>query len=110
MVQKSADGFAALGHPARLSILKHIVQGCCDGTPVGEIHEALGIPASTLSHHLATLSRADLVMVERRGTSLLYRANIECLRQLTEFLWEDCCARDPKNAMNCGQPKIKGKC
>ncbi len=92
---ESAARFAALGHPARLGILRFIVQGEMAGTPVGEIQAALGIPPSTLSHHLSTLAKAQLVRIERRGTTLLYRADFEILQGLSAHLWENCCVRDP---------------
>ena len=88
----NAARFAALGHPARLGILRCIVQGPEAGLAVGEIQRHLGIPASTLSHHLGTLSANGLVSVTRRGTFLLVRADFVNLRQLTGYLWEDCCA------------------
>ena len=97
-----AERFRALGHPARLEILRCLVQGPAGGSAAGDIQLRLGIPASTLSHHLATLSAAGLVGVLRRGTFLLYRAELGNLRQLTDFLWQDCCSvasREPARAV-----------
>jgi hypothetical protein len=37
------------------------------------------------------LSRAGLVTAERRGRSIIYRANLAALQKLTRFLVEDCC-------------------
>lgn len=68
-----------------------MVKGPVGGTPAGDLQARLDIPASTLSHHLATLSQAGLVKAERQGTFLLYRADFKSLRALTEFIWEDCC-------------------
>jgi aryl-alcohol dehydrogenase-like predicted oxidoreductase/DNA-binding transcriptional ArsR family regulator len=99
---RHAARLAALGHPARLAILRHIVQGGEAGCPAGEIQRALGVPASTLSHHLSALAAADLVQVERQGTFLRYRADFATLLGLTEFIWEDCCGRDPRAPMHCG--------
>jgi ArsR family transcriptional regulator, arsenate/arsenite/antimonite-responsive transcriptional repressor len=90
-----SERFKALGHPVRLAILRRIVQGPVDGTPVGAIQEAVGIPGSTLSHHLACLAETGLVLVEREGTTLRYRAHFEALHQLTEYLWLDCCKGGP---------------
>ena len=97
-LERNAERLKALGHTARLSILRVVVSGPEDGSPAGAIQERLGIPASTLSHHLATLAEADLVKVEREGTTLRYRADFKTLRALTDYLWEDCCGggcRDP---------------
>ena len=99
---RHAARLSALGHPIRLSILRQVVQGGDPGTPAGEIQKALGVPASTLSHHLSALAAADLVKIERQGTFLLYRADFETLMELTEYIWEDCCGRDPRAPMHCG--------
>ena len=36
-VDRLAEQLGALGHPARLSILRYVVQGDPEGTPAGEI-------------------------------------------------------------------------
>jgi DNA-binding transcriptional ArsR family regulator len=95
LLEQNSERFKALGHPARLAILRRIVQGDENGTPVGTIQEALGIPGSTLSHHLSCLAETGLVLVEREGTTLRYRAHFEVLHQLTEYLWVDCCKGGP---------------
>ena len=101
-LDRHAARLAALGHPARLAILRHVVRGGDSGCPAGEIQRALGIPASTLSHHLSALSAAELVQVERQGTFLRYRPDFPTLLALTEFIWEDCCGRDSRAPMHCG--------
>ncbi|HJV89909.1 MAG TPA: metalloregulator ArsR/SmtB family transcription factor [Holophagaceae bacterium] len=90
-LERHAEALAALGHPVRLAILRCVVRGAEEGTPAGEIQASVKIPASTLSHHLATLSAAGLVQAERQGTYLRYRADFGTLRALTAFIWEDCC-------------------
>lgn len=90
-LERNAERFKALGHPVRLAILRLVVQGREEGTPAGELQERIGIPASTLSHHLACLAGAELVRVERDGTTLRYRADFTTLRGLDAYLWEDCC-------------------
>lgn len=90
-LETEAAALAALGHPMRLAILRCLVQGPAEGTPAGACQEQVGIPASTLSHHLATLSEAGLIAAERRGTFLHYRVQFQRLRELTDYLWKDCC-------------------
>jgi len=99
-VEQAAEQLKALGHPVRLSILRRVVQGPEAGTPAGELQTRLDIPASTLSHHLATLAEAGLVAVARTGTTLRYRAEYGVLRALTEYLWQDCCSggTEPKSS------------
>ena len=46
---------------------------------VGDIQSELGIPGSTLSHHLEKLKNVDLVTVRRERQFLWYAANAEAL-------------------------------
>ncbi len=87
----AADCFAALGHPTRLGIYRALVRAGDNGAPVGMLQEALGVPASTLTHHIQTLARAGLVKQERDGRVLTTRADYEQMRGLLDFLTDDCC-------------------
>ncbi|MBL0312470.1 MAG: helix-turn-helix transcriptional regulator [Holophagaceae bacterium] len=92
VLERNAERLAALGHPVRLAILRAVVKGPQNGTSAGDLQSQVGIPASTLSHHLATLNQADLVKVERSGNFLLYRCDFKALRALCDYLWQNCCA------------------
>ena len=92
-LDRLAAQLGALGHPARLSILRYVVQGDSEGTPAGDIQSKLDIPASTLSHHLERLSSAGLIKSRREGTFIYYRADYAELKGLTDYLWQDCCKR-----------------
>lgn len=97
-LQLMAQRLKALGHPSRLAILRLVVQGPVSGTPAGEIQARLGLPGSTLSHHLSDLARAGLVQAAREGTTIRYAARFDQLKALTDHLWQDCCGagcRDP---------------
>ena len=65
-----------------------------EGLVVNEIQEELGIPNSTLSHHLDKLRNEDLVSVQRESTFLRYTANTEVLQELLRFLYAECCTRN----------------
>ena len=53
----------------------------------GELSEHFEISKPTLSTHFAKLKDADLVTVERRGTSLIYHLNMSILEEaLSGFL------------------------
>jgi DNA-binding transcriptional ArsR family regulator len=60
--------------------------------PAGAVAEALGVPNSSLSFHLAQLHRAGLVRQERRGRSLVYSADYGAMNALIGYLMENCCA------------------
>ena len=87
----AAECFAALGHPTRLAIYRALVRAGDDGAPVGMLQDKLGVPASTLTHHIQTLARAGLAKQERDGRVLTTRADYEQMRGLIEFLTDDCC-------------------
>lgn len=89
-----ADMLSALGAEPRLRILRLLLSAHPDGMVVGEIGEELGIPASTLSHHLDKLKNERLVTVRREGTFLRHVANAEALRDLLAFLYAECCTRN----------------
>ncbi len=92
-VTKFADMMSAMGTEPRLRIMRLLLSAHPDGLVVGEIGEELGIPGSTLSHHLEKLKNEDLVTVRREGTFLHYAANSEALKELLAFLYAECCSR-----------------
>jgi DNA-binding transcriptional ArsR family regulator len=57
----------------------------------GALAEALAVPNSSLSFHLAHLNRAGLIDQRREGRSLVYRANTAAMFSLISFLTDDCC-------------------
>jgi DNA-binding transcriptional ArsR family regulator len=93
-VARYADMFTAMGTEPRLRIMQLLLSAHPDGLVVGEIQTELGIPNSTLSHHLEKLKNEDLVKVRRESTFLCYSANTEALSQLLGFLYAECCTRN----------------
>lgn len=83
---------AALAQQHRLALFRLLVQAGSDGMSAGAIAEALGVPNSSLSFHLAQLSKAGLVQQERRHRSLIYRADYAAMNDLLGYLMENCCA------------------
>jgi DNA-binding transcriptional ArsR family regulator len=90
-VTRYADMFAAMGAEPRLRIMQLLLTAHPRGLVVGDIQEELGIPASTLSHHLDKLKNEELVKVRREGTFLWYSANLEALQEVMNFLYAECC-------------------
>ncbi len=86
-----ARSLAALGHEARLSLFRLLMQAGVQGLNVGEMGKRLGIPATTLAHHLSTLVDVGLVEQERRGREVINRANYPAMTDLVGFLTDACC-------------------
>jgi DNA-binding transcriptional ArsR family regulator len=85
------DALAALAQFTRLETFRLLVRHEPEGLPAGELARLLGVPQNTLSAHLAILSRAGLVRGERHSRSIIYRAEVDTLRDLTLYLVKDCC-------------------
>lgn len=89
-----ADMFAAMGAEPRLRIMRLLLTAHPRGLVVGDIQDELGIPSSTLSHHLDKLKNEDLVRVRREGTFLWCAANTNSLQEIIDFLYAECCTRN----------------
>jgi ArsR family transcriptional regulator, arsenate/arsenite/antimonite-responsive transcriptional repressor len=92
-LEQRALQLSALGHPVRLKILRYVVQAGPEGAAAGDIQQHVDLPASTLSHHLKRLLDAELLSTRSEGTFHYYAVVYPALRQLTDYLWEDCCKR-----------------
>jgi DNA-binding transcriptional ArsR family regulator len=92
-VNRYAEMFSAMGKAPRLRIVQLLLAAYPEGMVVGEIQKELGIPSSTLSHHLDQLRHKNLVSVRREGTYLWYQANTEALEEILAFLYAECCTR-----------------
>ena len=94
LVTRCAERFSALGADSRLQIVRCLLSAHPAGMVAGEIQEELGIPGSTLSHHLDKLRQVGLVGMRRAGTFLWYTANTDALKEVLGFLYEECCTRN----------------
>lgn len=75
---------AALGHPARVAIVRYLKQkGVCI---CGEIVEVLPLAQSTVSQHLKTLKEAGIVQGETDGPRSCYCLNPAALDRLQVLL------------------------
>ncbi|RMD62619.1 MAG: ArsR family transcriptional regulator [Alphaproteobacteria bacterium] len=90
-IRDAARCMEKLGNPTRLEVFHLLVRAGEDGLAVGDIQRHLGIPASTLSHHLAHLVAADLVQQVREGRVLRCRPNFARMNAVLAFLTEECC-------------------
>ena len=86
-----AKALKELGHPTRLTIYKSVVRAGYQGIAVGGLQEKLGIPGSTLSHHISSLASAGLISQRREGRTLFCVAEFEKLQSVIGFLQDECC-------------------
>ncbi|MHA6688336.1 ArsR/SmtB family transcription factor [Mesorhizobium sp. A556] len=91
-LEKATSQLEALGNSTRLQLYRILVRAGDDGLAVGSVQERLGVPASTLSHHLKRLVDTGLVTQERQATTLICRANYPGMNALIGYLADECCA------------------
>ena len=101
-LERAAQCLETLGHPTRLAVFRLLVRAGRDGLAVGEIQDRLGIPASTLSHHLAQLTGTGLVRQTREGRILRCTPDFAVMDGLLGFLTEECCAESPEHGRKAG--------
>lgn len=91
LVETAASKLSELGHVTRLEIFRLLVKGGSAGLPVGEVQAALGVPGSTLTHHIARLVSVGLVEQRREGRTLFCVPQYDELDSLIQYLQEECC-------------------
>jgi ArsR family transcriptional regulator, arsenate/arsenite/antimonite-responsive transcriptional repressor len=105
---------AALAQATRLDVFRLLVKHEPDGLPAGDLARSLAVPHNTMSSHLSILARAGLVKGERHSRSIVYRADLDRLRELILFLLKDCCGGNAElcapliaDLAPCCSPKVK---
>ncbi|WP_262266527.1 ArsR/SmtB family transcription factor [Microvirga yunnanensis] len=86
---------AALAQSTRLEVFRLLVKHEPDGVSAGDIARELAVPHNTMSSHLGILSRAGLVRSERHSRSIIYRVDLDRVRDVVTFLLRDCCGGHP---------------
>lgn len=90
-LELTAKRLAELGNPTRLSIFRYLVKIGHEGAPVGDIQKELGIPGSTLSHHITRLVSVGLISQVRESRTLYCIPQFGVLDQVIKFLLSECC-------------------
>ncbi|MEJ0022167.1 MAG: metalloregulator ArsR/SmtB family transcription factor [Alphaproteobacteria bacterium] len=94
--RKAIEAFSALAQPTRLAIVKLLVRAGDEGVAAGDIARHVDAPASTISTHLAILSRAGLIDARRESRSIIYAVDMDRVSALLAFIVEDCCQGRPE--------------
>ena len=85
MKDDNPDVYAALSSPIRRQVLGLLRDHAMSA---GELAEKVAVSKPTLSGHLKALKAADLVSVERKGATLLYRINLSVVEEALAGLIE----------------------
>ncbi|MGV8833071.1 MAG: ArsR/SmtB family transcription factor [Devosia sp.] len=93
---QALDVFTALSQATRLDAFKLIISHEPDGMAAGDIARQLEVPQNTMSTHLAILTRAGLIQADRQGRSIVYRAVLDQVRAIANYLVQDCCGGRPE--------------
>lgn len=81
--EETARIFKALAHPARVRLLRRLLdEECC----VSEVEECLRVSQPNASQHLRILREAGLIKGSRRRTRICYRIADERVRTILELL------------------------
>lgn len=88
---RAVGALGALAQEHRLAIYRLLVRRGPNGLPAGAIGDALDLLPSSLSFHLAHLTRAGLISQRRMGRSLVYAADFTAMNDLMAYLTENCC-------------------
>jgi DNA-binding transcriptional ArsR family regulator len=85
------DALGALANEHRLGIYRLLVEAGPEGRAAGGVAEDVEMAASSLSFHLAHLTRAGLNKQRRESRSLIYSVDFTQMNALVGFLTENCC-------------------
>jgi len=90
-----AQVLSAIGQPTRLDILRFVAPYSrgdeADGVAAGDIARWLGMPPATVSFHLKDMTYKGLLLQERRGRSIRYRADLDMLVKALDYLVSEVC-------------------
>lgn len=87
--------FESLSSEVRLDVFRLLVKEGNSGLVAGEIAEKLDLPNTNLSFHLKALLHANMITVEQEGRYLRYKANLNEMLELVNYLTAECCQGDP---------------
>lgn len=107
---EALEAFSALSNETRLEVFRYLIKMAPDAVPAGDIARELEVPASTMSTQLAILSRASLISSIRTGRVVSYKADVEGVRALLNYLLRDCCRGKPELCSNLIEAVLPACC
>ncbi len=94
--QTATHIFESLASGVRLDIYRHLMRKAPSGEVAGRLAAELDIPPTNLSFHLKALVQSGLLSVTQEGRFQRYRANMALMRELINYLTEECCDGQPQ--------------
>jgi ArsR family transcriptional regulator, arsenate/arsenite/antimonite-responsive transcriptional repressor len=85
------QALAALAQDTRMTAFRKLIAAYPDSIGAGDIARGCKVPQNTMSTHLAILTRAGLLRVERAGRQMNYQADLDGFRALVVYLAKECC-------------------
>ena len=89
--KEAVEALSSLAQDTRLAIYRLLVETGPNGLAAGVIADKVGVVPSSLSFHLAHLTRSGLVTQRRASRSLIYAADYRQMNELMAYLTENCC-------------------
>lgn len=83
-LQQLAALFKAMGHPARLAIMKYLAE--TKSCITGDISNELPLSRTTINQHLKELKDLNLIRGEINGVKVNYCLNKDVILEMTEHL------------------------
>lgn len=98
--EEASEQLAALGHPARLRVLRTLMAAGSEGATAGALARAGELAPNAATFHLNRLRLAGLAHRRRYGREQRYVADFAAVQALLGFLGEACCSS--AGARPCG--------
>lgn len=97
----------ALGHEARLDLLRLLMPQGDQGMAAGAIGRSLGLSASLLSFHLSALEQAGLIHSRKQARNVFYAVDPAGMGGTISYLLNDCCRDHPEVRACCQSQGLK---
>tara|TARA_R110000868_G_scaffold404922_2_gene683737 strand:- start:7817 stop:8149 length:333 start_codon:yes stop_codon:yes gene_type:complete len=88
----------AMGHPARVAILQHLIK--MNSCICGDLVDEIGLAQPTISQHLKELKNIGIIKGNIEGTSVCYCINLDKWTEI-ETLFNSFLNQKPTNSINC---------
>ena len=89
----------AIGHPARVAIIEHLLK--VDSCICKDITNELPLAQPTISQHLKELRKVDLIKGTVEGNAICYCLNLETFEYLNTYFFNIIEKIKPLNDNNC---------